>query len=121
MARRLVPGYDNADISRHAARKVHDLISDAVAARLQIVGPELKDLLSYSRKGLLPSRLLLIDGSALVGAQRIGKSVDLNLGQAVPHRALDDARSKLDLFIFSQAGWLAQLFDQGAFFRLGSG
>src|SRR4029453_1420247 len=57
------PGDHNADVARYTAGKIDDLIADAIAAWFQIVGPELKDFLRYSRKRLFPARLLLIDGA----------------------------------------------------------
>ena len=74
----LIPGDHNADVTRHTSGKIDNLIADAVAARLQVVGPELKDLLRYSGKRLFPARLLLIYGAAVVGAKRMGKPIDLN-------------------------------------------
>src|SRR3984957_6651553 len=84
----IAPGNGNADISRRASRKIHDLVSNAVAARFQVIGPELKDFLSHSRKRVFPAPFLLIDSATVVGAERIGKSVDLNLAQAVAHGPL---------------------------------
>src|SRR5207237_10072780 len=86
-----------------------------------MVKPELIDLLGYSGKRLLPTRLLLIDGPTLVGAQRVRKSIDLNLGQPVPHRRLDDSRSKLDLLLLRQPRGFTKRFDQRARLRLVGG
>ena len=55
-------------MSPGSLRKIDDLISDAIAARLQIIGPELKDLQSDAGQRLFPARFLLIDGTAIVGA-----------------------------------------------------
>ena len=44
-----------------------------------------------------------------------GKSIDLDLGQAVAHGALDHGGGQLDLFVFGKAGWLAEPVDQRAF------
>src|SRR5260221_14523841 len=38
-----VPADGDADVARHAAGKINDLVADAIAARLQIVAPELVD------------------------------------------------------------------------------
>src|SRR3954452_8826152 len=84
-----------------------------------MVEPELIDLLGYSRKRLLPTRILPLDRSTLVGAERVRKSIDLDLSKAIPHRALDDSRSKPDLVVLGQAGGFTQLFDQDAFFSVG--
>src|SRR6516165_6136897 len=45
---RLAPAFPpvqrDADISWHTARKIDDLIGDPIAARFQVIGPELEDL-----------------------------------------------------------------------------
>src|ERR1700730_15670108 len=102
VGRSVAPAYDNADVAGNAARKVDDLIADAVAARPQIVDPELVDFIRHSRQRLFPARFHLIDGTAPIGAQRIRKPVDLNFGQAVPHGTLNDVGGKLDLFILGR-------------------
>jgi hypothetical protein len=91
----IAPSNGNADISRRASRKIHDLVSNAVAARLQVIGPELKDFLSHSRKRRFPAPFLPIDSPPIVGAERIGKSVDLNLGRAIAHSPLNDGAASL--------------------------
>ena len=68
MLRVVVPTKEKADISRHAPREIHNLVSDAVAAWLQVIEPELIDLKSYARQRLFPTRFLLIDRPAIVGA-----------------------------------------------------
>src|SRR3569832_696325 len=114
------PGDDDADVTRNAAGKVDDLVLDAIAARLQIVGPELKDFPRNAGQRLLPTRRLLIDGATPIGAERIGKAVDLDLVEAVPHRALDDGRREPDLFVLGQSGRLAELLDQHPLLGIGS-
>src|SRR3954453_4512272 len=106
------PGDVDADVAGHASRKIHDLILDAIAARLQVIEPELVNFLRYSRQRLLPARVLLVDHAAIVGAKRIGKSVNLNFRQSVPYGTLDGGRSKLDLLILGQPRGLAQPLDQ---------
>src|ERR1700739_3394913 len=91
------PGQHNADIAGHAAREIDDLIFDAIAARLQVIGPELENLQRNAPKRPLPARLLLVDGAAVVGADRIREAVDLHLAETIPHRALDDGGSTLHL------------------------
>jgi hypothetical protein len=98
-----------------------DLISDTVTTRFEVVGPELIDFPRYSRKRLFPTGLLLIDGAAVVDAQRVKETVDLDLGQPISHRAPDDGRRQLDLFVFSQARRFAQLFDQFSLFSFDRG
>ena len=62
------PGNDDSDVAGHAAGEVYDLVADAVASRFQVIVPKLIDFLGYSGERLLPARLLLIDGTALVAA-----------------------------------------------------
>src|SRR5205085_10594081 len=59
----LRPADGDADISRDTASKIDDLISDAVTAGLQIVGPKLVDFLRHSRRRSLPTCLPLVDDS----------------------------------------------------------
>src|SRR3954469_25721943 len=84
-----------------------------------MVEPELIDLLGYSRKRLLPTRILPLDRSTLVSAERVRKSIDLNLSKAIPHGALYHSRSKPDLVVLGQAKGSTQLFDQDALFSVG--
>ena len=55
------------------------------------------------RQRVLPTRFLLIDGTALVCAQRVGEPVHLYFRQSVSHRPLDNCRGKLDLFLLGFA------------------
>src|SRR5271154_3949787 len=98
--RKSCPADGDADVAGNAARKVDDLIADAITSRLQVVGPELEYLLRDSRERFLPACLKLIDGSASVGAEHVGKPVDLNFGQAVVDRALNHGGGELDLLVF---------------------
>jgi hypothetical protein len=114
-----LPAQRDADVAGNATRKIDDLISDAVAAWLQVVHPQLVDLLRDSGQGFLPACFHLVDGAAPVGAKGIWKPVDLDLGQAVPHRTLNDGGGEFDFFILGKAGRLAELFDQLLLFSLG--
>src|SRR5215468_3542882 len=116
-----VPAQRNGDVAGHAAGKIDDLVANAIAARLQIVAPELVDFLRYPAQRLFPPLFHLIDGAALVAAQRIREAVDLHLGQAVADGALNDCRGELDLLVLGQARWLAQPVDQGLLLGLGRG
>jgi hypothetical protein len=64
----LTPDEDDTDIARYAAWKIDDVISNPVATGFEVVCPELIYFLRYSREGLFPTWLLLIDGAAVVGA-----------------------------------------------------
>src|SRR5690348_3753623 len=101
-ARSLVvaPGEDDADVPGHAAGKVDDLTKNPIAARLQVVRPELMDFAGNAGQSPLPAGLPLIDGAAAIGAQRIGKTVDLHLAEAVSDGALDHRRRELNFLVF---------------------
>src|SRR5215468_11778737 len=114
-----VPAQRNGDVAGHAAGKIDDLVADAIAARLQIVAPELVDFLRYPAQRLFPALFHLVDGAALVAAQRIREAVDLHLGQAVANGALDYGRSELHLLLLRQTRRLAEPVDQGMLFGLG--
>src|SRR5689334_16158168 len=90
----IVPRNGHADIAGHAAREIDDLIGNTIAARLQIVGPELEDLLGDAGQGVFPALFHLVDGASLVGAERVGKAIDHHFGQPVAYRALDDGRGE---------------------------
>src|ERR1700726_2225152 len=96
-------------------REIDDLVADAIAPRFQVVGPELKYFLWNSRQRVFPARLLLIDGAAPVGAQRVGEPIHLHFRQSVSHRPLDDGRGELDLFFLGFARRTAEPVDQGLF------
>src|ERR1700753_3231871 len=115
------PSNDDGDVAGHAAGEVYDLVADAVASRFQVIVPELKDFLGYSGERILPARLLLIDGAALVGAERVREAIDLDFAEAVSHRTLDHRRGELDLFVLGEIRGLAEPFDQGGLFRLDGG
>src|SRR6266436_2797771 len=97
------PGNGDGDVARHASRVIDDLVADAIAPGFQVVGPELKYFLWNSGQRVFPARLLLIDGAALVGTQRVGEPIYLHFRQSVSHCALDDGRGKLDFFLLGFA------------------
>src|SRR5262245_55130331 len=118
-SRSVSPGDGDPDVARHAAGKFDDLGADAIAARLQVVGPELEDILWDPRQRVLPARLLLIDGASLVGTQRIGEPIHLNFRQSVSYRALDHGRSQLDFFFLGFSRRAGEAVDQGTLLSLG--
>src|ERR1700712_3354549 len=97
------PGNGNGDVTWHAIGVVDDLVADAIAARFQVVGPELKDFLRNPCQRILPAWFPLVDGASPVGAQRVGEPVDLHFGQSVAHRSLDDGRGELDFLLLGFA------------------
>src|SRR4051794_18273226 len=88
--RSISPGNRDADVAWYAAGKIDDLIGDAIAARLQVVGPELEDFFRNAGQGVLPALLHLIDSAALVRAQRIREPVDQYFRHSVSYCPLDD-------------------------------
>src|SRR6266550_3548288 len=82
------PGDGDGDVARHASREIDDLVADAIVPRFQVVGPELEYFLWNPRQRVFPARLLLIDGAALVGAQRVREPIHLHFRQSVSHRSL---------------------------------
>jgi len=109
----------DADISGHAAGKIDDLIADAITAGLQVIGPELKYLFRYSGQRFLPAWFLLVDRPTLVGAKHVGKSINLNFGQAISHRPLNDIGGELDLLVLRKSGRLAEPLDQRSLLGFG--
>src|SRR5215470_15630555 len=117
----LSPADGDADVAGDAAGKIDDLIADAIAPGFQVIGPELEYLLWDSCQRFLPARLHLVDGSALVGAEDVGKAVDLDFSQATSHGSLNDIGGKFDLLVFRKSGRLAEPFDQRSFLGFGGG
>src|SRR4051812_24182575 len=97
------PGNGNGDVARNTSGVIDDLVADAIAPRFQIVGPELEYFLRNPRQRVLPTSFLLIDGAALVCAQRVGEPINLYFGQSVSHRPLDDGRGELDFLLLGFA------------------
>src|ERR1700716_3820402 len=109
------PGNGDGDVARQASREIDDLVADAIAPRFQVVGPQLKYFLWNPRKRVLPAWLLLVDGAALVGAQRVGEPIYLHLRHSVSHCPLNDGGGELDLFLLGFAGRTTEPLYQGAF------
>src|SRR5882757_2160230 len=91
-ADRSTPLQHDADISRHAAGKIDNLRAQPVVERTQAAVPELVDFLRDAGQSLLPPGLLLVDRSSAIGAERVGKSIDLDLGQSILGSTIDDGR-----------------------------
>src|ERR1700756_4269495 len=109
----------HADISGQPSGIIDDFDSQLVSARTEILRPKLIDLLWHAGQRVLPTRLLLNDGAALIRAQLVRKAVHLYLGAAVAHRALDDRdRAPNGLFI-GKSRWFGKLVEQCLFLGLG--
>src|SRR5262245_42959050 len=115
----LLPAQEDADIARHAARIVDDLVADVIATRPELALPEVIDLLGNAGQGLLPSLLGLVDGAAVVAAKRMGKAIDLDRGETVLDGAVHDDRCAFEDLVVGQTRWLAHLLQQGLLLRLG--
>src|SRR5262245_23802400 len=92
---RSTPAQCDADVAGHAIWPVGNLVFQAVPARFEMYLPELIDLLRQTRERIRPAGLLLIDGAPLVGAQIVGKTADLDLGQSVGHCSIDNGGCSL--------------------------
>src|SRR4029453_276078 len=112
------PAQGHADVTRQTVRKIHDLYFQLVAARPKVLVPELIHFLRLAGECLFPAGLLLIDGAALVRAQLVGKAKDLTLSLPILHTAFDDGHRPPDRLLLGNAGWLAELIDEGLFLRL---
>ena len=78
-----LPAQRDADVAGHTAGKVDDLIGDLVTARLQVVLPELIDLLRDAVQRRFPAFFHLIDRPTVVRAKTVREPVDLDLTKAV--------------------------------------
>src|SRR5215469_9029208 len=105
------PAHGHANVTRQTAGKVDDLYSQLVAARPKILVPELIDFLRHASECVLPARLVLIDRAAFVRAQLVGKANDLNLGQPILDRPVDDLQPAPDRFLVGSARCFTQLID----------
>ena len=99
----LVPAQSNADISRHPTRKFKDLIADLIAFFPEMVVPEVIDFLGNARQRLFPAGLLLVDGASAVCAQRVRKAMDLDFGEVVAYRVLDNLDRERDSLLIGHA------------------
>src|SRR5581483_4915015 len=95
----LFPAQGDANVSRHTAREINDLIGDLVATWLQVILPEMIDFLGYPGQCLLPAFFHLVDRATAVRTENVRKPVDLNLIDPVFDGALDHQGSALDLFL----------------------
>src|SRR4051794_28109042 len=117
----LVPADGDTDVAWHITGEIHHLVANPVAARLQMIGPELEYLSWDPGQRRLPTLFRLVDGASSVGTQGIGEPIDLHLLESVSHRALDYRRSELDLVRLRKAGRFAELFDQLSLLRVHRG
>src|SRR5262249_41321595 len=102
----------HADISGQPSGIIDDFDSQLVSARTEVLRPQLIDLLWQAGQRVFPTRLLLNDGAALVGAQLVRKAVHLYLGTAVAHRALDDLDRAPNGLLIGNSRWFRKLIAQ---------
>ena len=106
------PAQGDADIARHAARIVYDLEADVIALRLELALPELVELLGLADQRLLPTRLGLVDGASVVGAERMGETEHLDRSLPVLDGPIDEDRRLLEELVVREAGRMAELLEK---------
>src|SRR5208282_2222906 len=104
-----MPAQRDGDIARHPARKVDNLIPDFIAARLQMVPPELKNLLWDPRERIFPAWLSLIDRASAIRTKCIWKAINLYFRQPIADCTLNNPGREFDFFLLSLPGQLLKL------------
>src|SRR5262245_61845160 len=102
------PAHGHANVTRQTVGEVHDLYFQLVTTQPEILVPELIDFFRRAGERVFPARLVLIDRAPLVRAYLVGKPNDLNLGQPILDRPLDDLQPAPDRFLIGSARWFAQ-------------
>src|SRR5215471_20122407 len=74
-----LPGEDEADVAGHAAGILEHLGLEVKAQWPQVIVPEFVSSFGPSLQRRFPPGLRVVDPSAAIGAQHVGKAVDLNL------------------------------------------
>src|SRR5947199_7058744 len=113
------PFQSHRDIARHAVWKADNLGSELVAARFEVLVPQLKNLFRDAGEGFLPARFLLINGAAAVSAQPVRETIHLDLALTVVDGALDHFCRPPDTLFIRNSGWFRQMIEQRLFFALG--
>src|SRR5215472_9710238 len=112
--RLLSPLAEKSDVTRHAAGIVENFGAEAKAKGLQVLMPNLQQLLWHADERSLPSGKGIVDCSSAVAAHRGGKTQDqylvLTLFRCITNAAhevrqpffidLDRLHQALDLFLF---------------------
>src|SRR5882672_2819236 len=106
------PAQGDADIAWHTVRIVDDLEAEAIALGLELALPELVELLGLADQRLLPTRLGLVDGASVVGAQRMGKTQDLDRRLSALDGTIDEDRRPFEELVVREAGWMAELLEK---------
>src|SRR6476660_4347887 len=116
---RSTPSQRYGDVAWHAVRETDDLGLELVAARFEVLVPQLKDFLGDAGERLLPARFLLIDGAPTVSAQRVGETVHLDLALTVVDGPLDQFQATPDALFIRNSGRFREVIEQRLFFGLG--
>ncbi len=103
------PAQGDTDIAGHTVRIVNDLEAEAIALGLELALPELVELLGLADQRLLPTRLGLVDGASVVGAERMGKTEDLDRMLSALDGSIDEDRR---LFSFLAFSWASCAFSE---------
>src|SRR5215468_9245070 len=74
----LLPGEDEADVAGHTARILEHLGLEVEAEWSQVLVPEFVSGFGPALQRRFPSGLRVVDPSAAIAAQHVGKAVDLN-------------------------------------------
>src|SRR5215469_12083550 len=95
----LLPGEDEADVAGHAARILEHLGLQVEAEWPQVLMPEFVSGLRSAFQRRFPPGLRVVDPSAAIAAQHVGKAVDLNFTLSALGRPTDQLHDALhDLF-----------------------
>src|SRR6185295_10938018 len=83
---RSAPDQRHAEVAGHAVRPLGDLTLQAIPALLEMLLPEMMQLLRQPGERVLPARLHLVESPPLVRAKPIGKTAYFDFGEAVADR-----------------------------------
>src|SRR5260370_5424133 len=106
------PAQGDTDIAGHTVRIVNDREAEAIALGLELALPELVELLGLADQRLLPTRLGLVDGASVVGAERMGKTEDLDRMLSALDGSIDEDRRLFKELVVREAGRIAELLDK---------
>ena len=82
----LLPGEEEADIAGLSPRVFEHFGLQPESERPQMIMPKFMCQFGSTLQRLVPARLEVVDGPAAIGAEFVGKAIDLNLG--LPARPL---------------------------------
>src|SRR5215467_1209204 len=105
---RSAPLERHRDVAWHSAREIDDFDPKLVSAGTEVLRPKLIDFLWHAGQRVFPSRLLFIDGAALVRAQLVREPVHLHLGLAIAHRPLDNLDRAVNGLFVRNTRWLRE-------------